>query len=95
LYTFLKNFCFKIKKLKKNIFIYIHKIKKEQDMAAYTAAKSVYICLTEPLAIYLGVAGRQAARKKVIDAIGEENVFQNVGKIIPKFDSKGRVLFFF
>jgi len=62
-------------------------------MAAYTAAKSVYIRLTEPLAIYLGAAGRSAARKKIIDAIGEENVFENVGKIIPKFDSKGRVLF--
>jgi len=64
-------------------------------MEAYTAAKSVYLHLTEPLAVYLGTAGRAAARKKIIDAIGEENVFENVGKIIRKFDTKGQVLFFF
>jgi len=62
-------------------------------MEAYTAAKSVYLQLTEPLAVYLGTAGRAAARKKIIDAIGEENVFENVGKIIRKFDTKGQVLF--
>jgi len=78
---------------KTNLFIYIHKIEKEQDMTVYTAAKSVFIHLTEPLAIYLGTAGRSAARKKIVDAIGEDNVFENVGKIIPKFDTKGRVLF--
>ena len=62
-------------------------------MAVYSAAKSVHIHLTEPLAIYLGTAGRLAARKKIADAIGEENVFENVGKILPKFDTKGRALF--
>jgi len=62
-------------------------------MAVYTAAKSVYIHLTEPLATYQGAAGRSAARKKIVDAIGEDNVIENVGKIIPKFDTKGRVLF--
>ena len=61
-------------------------------MAVYSAAKSVQIHLTEPLAIYKGTAGRQAARKKVGDALGEDNVVENVGKVLPKFGTSGRVL---
>jgi len=94
LYTFLKKLLFENNNIKKkeHFYIYIHKIEKEQDMAVYSAAKSVYIHLTEPLAIYQGAAGRSAARKKIVDAIGEDNVIEHVGKIMPKFETKGKVL---
>jgi len=79
---------------KSNEHFYTHKQKteKEQDMAVYSAEKSVFIHLTEPLAIYQGNAGRQAARKKVGDAIGEDNVAEFVGKVLPKSGTDGRVL---
>jgi len=67
-------------------------IEKDQDMEAWDVAKSVLIYLTEPLAIYLGQAGRAAARKKISDAIGEDNVVENVGKVISKPGCSGRVL---
>ena len=67
-------------------------IEKDQDMEAYIAAKSVLIHLTEPLAVYQGAAGRSAARKKICDAIGEDNVVENVGKVISKPGCSGRVL---